>query len=110
MAMPLRKLALSVLAGAALVTLSPSAAHAAITRSCVNSTMAAACACAVAAIEDVCDAHPAITTDPGFCGPVYLPPHQLIGYICDCTATTPWCAVLVPPNLPSPAGASGLTH
>jgi hypothetical protein len=110
MATPLRKLAFSVLAVAALVTLSPPSAHAAITRSCLGSTMAAACNCAVAEIEDTCDNHPTITTDPGLCRAVYLPPHEFVGYICDCTATTPWCAVLIPPGLPNPAGANGLPH
>lgn len=64
----------------------------------VGGTMAQACNNAVQKIENNCDFHGPITTDPGSCKPLWGLDGQIIGYVCTCTATTSACGKFIDPQ------------
>jgi len=66
------------------------------TQSGDGGTMAQACASATQKILDHCDIHGSITTDPGRCLPLYGLDGSVIGRICTCEASTPYCGVFRP--------------
>jgi hypothetical protein len=66
------------------------------TQSGVGGTMAQACNNAVQKIENNCDIHGPITTNPGSCKPLWGLDGQIIGYVCTCKATATYCANSIP--------------
>ena len=64
------------------------------TQSGVGGTMNQACNVAIQRIDNNCDIHGTITTDPGSCKPLWGPDGQAIGTVCTCTATATYCANL----------------
>jgi hypothetical protein len=98
MSTPLRKLAFCFLALAGVTILAAPPAQAGLSYSVTGAgpTRAAACANATAVILDNCDAHGPITTAPGPCVPIFSPNGDDLGDLCACTATTTFCAKLVP--------------
>lgn len=58
-----------------------------------------ACNNAVQKIEDYCDRHGPITTDPGGCKPLWGPDGSVIGWVCSCTATATYCQIFAGPQL-----------
>lgn len=99
MSTPLRKLAFCLVALAGLTILAAPPAHAGLSYSITSAgpTRAEACANAIEAILDKCDAHgPITTTGGGPCVPIYSPNGEYLGDLCACTATTTFCAKAVP--------------
>ena len=66
------------------------------TQSGVSNTMAKACNQAIQRIEDRCDIHGVITTDPQRCDPLYDLYGNYDGQICLCKATATHCGILNP--------------
>jgi len=62
----------------------------------VGPTMAQACASATQKITDHCDIRGPITTDPGRCLPLYDLDGNLLGFVCTCEASTPYCGIFRP--------------
>jgi hypothetical protein len=101
----LRPLALCLLAAAGLAAFAARPAHAtpdflSYSQPGGGGTMADACAAATQAIADHCDGFGPITTDPGGCKKLYDLNGNVIGKVCTCTATTTYCLVHRPLNLP----------
>lgn len=67
----------------------------------VGGSQAQACnnAIPIQKIEDNCDRHGPITTDPGGCKPLWAPDGSVIGWVCTCKATATYCQILIDPQL-----------
>lgn len=63
----------------------------------VGGSPAQACNNAIQKIEDNCDRHGPITTDPGGCKPLWGPDGSVIGWICTCKATATYCQIFAGP-------------
>jgi hypothetical protein len=68
------------------------------TQTGAGGTMERACDNAVQKIKDNCDRYGPITTDPGFCRPLWGPDGTLLGWVCTCEATAAYCQILAPPS------------
>jgi hypothetical protein len=66
------------------------------TQSGVGGTMAQACNNAIQKIENNCDRHGPITTDPGSCKPLWGIDGSVIGQVCTCKATASYCVNTIP--------------
>jgi hypothetical protein len=57
----------------------------------IGKSMPEACNNAIQKIADNCDQYGAITTDPGFCKPLYTAEGEYIFDVCTCKATATFC-------------------
>jgi hypothetical protein len=93
------QLGLCLLATSALAAFDAPAARAidlSYTQSGVGGTMAQACNNAIQKIENNCDMHGSITTNPGSCKPLWGIDGSVIGQVCTCKATASYCANTIP--------------
>lgn len=84
---------------AALTTLpAPAIPSPSYTQSGVGGTMAQACNNAIQKINNNCDFHGPITTNPGSCKPLWGPDGTVIGQVCTCSATATYCGNFIDPQ------------
>jgi len=92
--------ALLALAALAAFTATPAQASGSYSFTSIGTTEGAACTSASSAVAGHCVLHGPITTTSLGCLPIYNSHGDFLGYLCRCTASTPFC--YTPPVLPFP--------